>query len=133
MTNRQAARSEKNCCFGFVSVPTLECVLNVFCRRGVAVPELGEHGRHLYIRENTHSARTLSLESSPEAMQRHMQAFSDSKLHVRSIGPPCGGAELVMNSWGIAHFSSPAYVSRLSCVPHSSFFLLAPSPYSQKC
>lgn len=57
MTNRKAARSEKSCWLGFVSVPTLEYVHNIFHRRRFAVLELGEHGMHLYFRENIHSAR----------------------------------------------------------------------------
>lgn len=57
MTNRQAARSEKSCWLGFVSVPALECVHNIFPGRRYAVLELGEHGMHLIFRENTHLAR----------------------------------------------------------------------------
>lgn len=62
-----------------------------------------------------------------------MQAFSNSKHHVQSIGPPYIGVVLVMNYWVVAHFPSPAHISRLTIVPHSSFSFLAPPPYSHKC
>lgn len=104
MTNRQAARSEKSCWLGFVSVPALECAHSIFRRRRFAVLEPGQHGTHLYFRENLHSARPYNQKTTPEAVQKHMQAFSDTKFPVESFSPPWVGAVLAMNYWVIAHF-----------------------------
>lgn len=59
MAKRQAARSEKSSKSGSVSALTLKRVPDIFCRRGLAVLELGERGMHLCLREAIYSARTL--------------------------------------------------------------------------